>query len=48
MTAEQIDAVYAGTLDYRDGQWVIECSPHSPRSIGEDDYPEPTYDNYKW
>ncbi len=21
MTAEQVDAVYAGTLDFRDGQW---------------------------
>lgn len=25
MTAEQSDAVYAGTLNYRDGQWREEC-----------------------
>lgn len=32
MTQEQIDAVYAGTLDFRDGQWVNapsgSCSSH--------------------
>lgn len=31
MTAEQTEAVYAGTLDFRDGQWREgECSPHTP------------------
>jgi hypothetical protein len=24
------DRIYAGEIDYRDGQWVNECSPHSP------------------
>lgn len=30
MTADQIDAVYAGTLDYRNGQWVEGTSPYTP------------------
>lgn len=31
MAADQIDAVYAGTLDYRDGAWREgECSKHTP------------------
>jgi len=31
MTAEQSEAVYAGTLDYRDGAWREgECSTHTP------------------
>lgn len=30
MTMDQSDAVYAGKLDYRGGQWVDACSPHSP------------------
>lgn len=24
------DAIYAGKIDYRAGQWVLEASPHSP------------------
>lgn len=36
MTSEQIDAVYAGTLDYRGGQWVELTSPHSPAAIREE------------
>jgi hypothetical protein len=30
MTADQHDAVYAGTLDYRAGEWVEAGSPHTP------------------
>lgn len=30
MTADQVDAVYAGLLDFRDGEWIEQCSPHSP------------------
>lgn len=30
MTADQIDAVYAGTLDYRNGAWAEACSRHTP------------------
>lgn len=30
MTAEQIDEVYAGRLDFRDGLWVAATSPSSP------------------
>lgn len=30
MSADQYDAVYAGTLDYRDGAWVEAGSPHTP------------------
>jgi hypothetical protein len=26
------DAVYAGEVDFRDGKWVSEPSPQSPRS----------------
>lgn len=37
MKPDQINAVYAGTLDYRDGQWVNECSPHSPRNVDQVD-----------
>ena len=30
MTAEQNDEVYAGNLDFKDGKWIAECSPHTP------------------
>ena len=30
MTWAQVDAVYAGKLDFRGGKWVNECSPHVP------------------
>lgn len=30
MTAEEHDAVYAGELDYRAGEWVKVGSPHTP------------------
>jgi hypothetical protein len=30
MSDEEKAAVYNGTLDYRGGEWVKECSPHSP------------------
>lgn len=30
MTAERRDEVYAGHLDFREGQWVKECSPNAP------------------
>jgi len=30
MNEAQKDAVYIGTLDYRDKKWVTACSPHSP------------------
>lgn len=30
MTPEQIDAIYAGELDYRCGEWLAACSPHTP------------------
>lgn len=34
MTADQVDAVYAGTLDYRDGAWAQACSRHTPAFWG--------------
>lgn len=30
MTTTQLDEVYAGRLDFRDGLWVTACSPSSP------------------
>ena len=30
MTEHQCNLVYAGKLDYRDGEWVEAGSPHSP------------------
>lgn len=33
MTDKQIDEVYAGHLDYRDGQWVAAPSPNSPTGM---------------
>jgi len=30
-TNEQTQAVYEGRLDFVDGQWVEQCSPHSPK-----------------
>lgn len=32
MTLEQVDAVYAGRLDYINGEWIEKVSPHSPAS----------------
>lgn len=31
MTADQADAVYAGKLDFRHGEWVEKCSYFAPR-----------------
>lgn len=33
MTWAQVDAVYAGKLDFRGGKWVNECSPHAPAAL---------------
>lgn len=30
MTAKQREEVYAGNLDFKNGQWVNEASSHSP------------------
>jgi len=29
--AEKNEDIYAGEIDFRDGQWVEETSPHSPQ-----------------
>lgn len=31
MYLERGEDVYAGKIDFRDGEWVEKCSPHSPR-----------------
>jgi hypothetical protein len=40
MSYEVADAVYAGHKDFRNGEWVIDGSPHTPNR-GWDLYPEP-------
>lgn len=30
ITEDQLHTIYRGVLDYRDGQWTSEGSPHSP------------------
>jgi hypothetical protein len=33
MAAGQMDAVYQGRIDYRNGQWVAEVSQYSPAAF---------------
>jgi hypothetical protein len=33
MTMEQLEDVYAGEIDYVDGEWIDAASPHTPAHI---------------
>ena len=33
LSMEMIDIVYAGQMDFRNGIWIVDASPHSPAAI---------------